>query len=168
MMRSFHLFGALAGFFLLLVRAQGTEIGSPLNFYPADMLSTLDSSVLIHDLPLLTLLDGHRLPISTELGRMGTTTESLSLSYLTPAQPTRSAKASAPTDGKDFPAMTKTSSLYYGGEIGAYYGTTTGGKFSRSDFGSYIVGTVGNEHVSITAGASYQESNGQLPRRFSR
>ena len=64
--------------------------------------------------------------------------------------------------------MVKSSSLYYGGEIGAYYGTTTGGKFSRSDFGSYIVETVGNEHVQITAGASYQESNGQLPRRFSR
>lgn len=167
MTRPLPLFAALVGLFLLLRPAQGTETGSPLNFYPPDMMSTLDSSVLIHDLPLLTLLDGHRLPISTELGRMGTTTESLSLSYVTPAVP-RNAKAPTSGDGKDFPEMTKSSSLYYGGEIGAYFGTTTGGKFSRTDFGSYIVGTVGNDHVSITAGASYQESNGQLPRRFGR
>lgn len=145
-------------------------MGSPLNFYPSDMFSTLDSSLLIRDLPLLTLLDGHRLPISTELGRMGTTTESLSLSYMSPVV-SRGARAPQSGDGKDFPneaEISKRSSLYYGGEIGAYYGTTTGGKFSRSDYGSYIVGTVGNDHVQITAGASYQESNGQLPRRFGR
>jgi hypothetical protein len=170
MTRPFCAFAALAALLLPLAPVKGAEVGSPFNFYPADMLSTVDSSLLIHDLPLLTLLDGHRLPISTELGRMGTTSESLSLSYMSPAV-SRNAKAAPSGDGKDYPnqpEISRSSSLYYGGEIGAYYGTTTGGKYSRSDFGSYIVGTVGNEHVQITAGASYQESNEQLPRRFGR
>ena len=32
------------------------------------------------------------------------------------------------------------------------------------DFGSYIVGGVGNDKFQITVGASYEESNGRVPR----
>src|SRR4051812_24673279 len=42
-----------------------------LALYRPDVFNTVDGSVLIHGLPVLTLLDGRRFPISSELGRMG-------------------------------------------------------------------------------------------------
>lgn len=59
------------------------------------------------------------------------------------------------------------SRLQYGGEIGFLYGKSSG-KYGREDFSSYIIGTVGNEYFSITAGYYHQESNGRYPgwRRY--
>ena len=52
---------------------------------------------------------------------------------------------------------------YSSGEIGAYYGRS-GGKYGSEVMGSYIVGTVGNDKFQITAGASYEEWSGRVPR----
>jgi hypothetical protein len=46
---------------------------------------------------------------------------------------------------------------YAGGEIGVLYGRSTG-KFAREFEAGYLMGTVGNEHVQISAGASYERS----------
>ena len=54
--------------------------------------------------------------------------------------------------------------VYFGGEIGFLYGKSTG-KYGREDFQTYITGTVGNEHFSITAGYLRQESSGRVPYR---
>src|ERR1700682_3569735 len=47
------------------------DVPSALALYRPDIFSTVDGSILIHGLPVLTLLEGRRLPISSELGRMG-------------------------------------------------------------------------------------------------
>ena len=46
-----------------------------------------------------------------------------------------------------------------GGEIGFLYGKSTGSGFGREDYAGYIIGTVGNEHFSITAGYYRQETS---------
>ena len=49
------------------------DVAPALTLYQTDIFSTVDSSVLIHGLPVLSLLDGRRFPISGSLGRMGMT-----------------------------------------------------------------------------------------------
>jgi hypothetical protein len=60
------------------------------------------------------------------------------------------------------------SSIQFGGEIGFLYGKSTGSHgFGREDYAGYIIGTVGNDKFSITAGYYRQETsfNGQRWRR---
>lgn len=51
-----------------------------------------------------------------------------------------------------------------GGEVGVLYGRSSG-KYGGDLFQSYIIGTAGNEHFQVTAGASYEEWTGRSPRR---
>jgi len=51
------------------------------------------------------------------------------------------------------------SRIQFGGEIGFLYGKSTGSGFGREDFAGYIIGTVGNDKFSITAGYYRQETN---------
>jgi hypothetical protein len=65
-------------------------------------------------------------------------------------------------DGKDSPDEILSSSqnpIYYGGEVGFLYGRWSG-KGGGDMWESYVVGTVGNDKFQITAGASYDEWNG--------
>jgi hypothetical protein len=55
------------------------------------------------------------------------------------------------------------SKVYYGGEIGFLYGKSTG-KYGREDIAGYIIGTVGTDHFSITAGYYRQDSNFSISR----
>jgi hypothetical protein len=48
-----------------------TDPGASLALQRPDLFSNVDGATLIHGLPVLTLLDGRRFPLSTELGRMG-------------------------------------------------------------------------------------------------
>jgi hypothetical protein len=57
------------------------------------------------------------------------------------------------------------SRIQFGGEIGFLYGKSTGSGFGREDYAGYIIGTVGNDKFSITAGYYRQETNFSLPRR---
>ena len=46
-----------------------------------------------------------------------------------------------------------------GGEIGFLYGSSSGSRgFGREDFAGYVIGTVGNDKFSITAGYYRQET----------
>ncbi len=164
-----HAVFALLGFLglCLPLAAQQTDTRAALTLYPKDLFRTVDSSVLIHDFPLLTLLDGRRLPLSTELGRMGTTPIDLfPVAYLRPALAQKT-KASQTTSGKESPeaevAVSQLDRIYSGGEVGMFYGHSSG-KFGGDDFATYIQGEVGNEHFHISVGAAYEESNGRLPR----
>ena len=49
--------------------------------------------------------------------------------------------------------------IRFGGEFGFLYGKSTGSGFGREDYAGYIIGTVGNEHFSITAGYYRQETS---------
>jgi hypothetical protein len=72
------------------------------------------------------------------------------------------------TDGKDSSAEVMTlpvNPVYYGGEVGVFYGHSSG-KFGGDEFGTYIEGGVGNDKFQINAGAAYQEWNGRVPRRI--
>jgi hypothetical protein len=44
------------------------------------------------------------------------------------------------------------------GEVGFFYGSGSG-RFARDVEGGYVLGTVGDESFSITAGASYEHSS---------
>ena len=47
----------------------------------------------------------------------------------------------------------------FGGELGFLYGKSSGSNgFGREDFAGYIIGTVGNDKFSITAGYYRQET----------
>jgi hypothetical protein len=46
--------------------------------------------------------------------------------------------------------------------------TPPGANGQRRSMGTYLVGTVGNEHLQITVGASYDESNYRIPARVTR
>ena len=48
------------------------------------------------------------------------------------------------------------------GEVGFLYGKSSG-KYGREDFQTYIIGTVGTEKFSITAGYLHLESSGRAP-----
>ena len=53
----------------------------------------------------------------------------------------------------------------FGGEIGFLYGKSNGSNgFGREDFAGYVIGTVGNDKFSITAGYYRQETNFSGPR----
>lgn len=51
------------------------------------------------------------------------------------------------------------SQIRYGGEIGFLYGKSTGSGVGREDFAGYVIGTVGNDKFSITAGYYRQETS---------
>jgi hypothetical protein len=122
-------------------------------------------SVLMDDAPVLTLWDGQRLPLSSELGGMGMAPLDLFPDTLPDAAEVEKGDA-APVDGKDSPAEVVHSPLnpiYFGGEVGFLYGRSSG-KFGREIMQTYFLGEVGNDKFHITVGAAYEESNGRLPR----
>jgi hypothetical protein len=101
--------------------------------------------------------------LSTTFDLMGTTPRSFL--PLSPAM--ESPKVSLP------PTSTKDSSDrlfdlrpnfdYVTGEVGFLYGRSSG-KFGGEYKEGYIFGEVGNERIHISAGASYEEWNGRVPR----
>jgi len=75
-----------------------------------------------------------------------------------------------PKDGKDYSstesfAAEKASLNWTGGEIGVFYGHSASSHMNGDEFGSYIFGGVGNEHMQIKVGASYDESHYSRSRR---
>lgn len=119
----------------------------------------------------LSMFYGEHAPVPTEIGQMGHAPLNLFPTSL-PAPMNAAASAPARTAGfdpsKDSPTQitpVQRDPIYCGGEVGVFYGHSSG-KFGGDDFGSYLVGTVGNDKFQITAGASYDESNFHLPRRI--
>jgi hypothetical protein len=148
-------FFAVAGFFALCLSlpAQQTQSQEQLLF---------DGGTLYR--PSLSLADQDRFFFSTSFGAMQAT--SSFLPTFSPVGP-RSDVAPAMLDSKDSPdnvmEFKSTDRIRAGGEVGFLYGKSTG-KYGREDFQTYIIGTVGNDKFSITAGYLHQESSGQVPR----
>ena len=138
------------------------ETGPALTLARPDLFTGVDSAVLLHGLPVLTLLDGRRFPISTELGRMGVVDLPVAFLNAVDVQPV----GSAPRYGSDGPGGVvnlQLNRIYTGGEIGFFYGRSDG-KYGREDYSAYIMGGVGNEKFNITVGAAYSESEVRMPR----
>ncbi|MEP7015689.1 MAG: hypothetical protein ABI925_09630 [Verrucomicrobiota bacterium] len=150
------------------------DASSTFALYRPEIFTTVDSSTLIDRLPVRIFLDGTRFPVSSEMGRMGMTPldfpaiafmSPVTIAHMSVSRVHRGPRA----DGKDFSKDGKDSSaevmgaplnpLQYGGEAGVYYGHASG-KFGGDEFGSYMMGSVGNDKFQISAGASYQEWNG--------
>jgi hypothetical protein len=142
------------------------DAASVLTLYQSDIFSTVDSAVLIHGLPVPTLLDGRRFPVSSELARIGMMPLDIFPVALVSAVEVPKRNAS-PIDSKDLPGEVDYSrsnrDLYSSGEMGVLYGTTTG-KFGYETKQAYIQGTVGNDRFQITAGVSSEESSWRFPR----
>lgn len=175
--RALIVVGFLALCFPLAAQTPSMDASSAFAFYRPEIFSTVDSLALVDRLPVLNFLDGTRLPVSSEMGRMGTapvefpslTYMNMSVAYVSAAK-ARNVNAAQVSgkDGKDSSAEVMTSAsahYYYGGEVGFMYGHSSG-KFGGDEYGTYIDGTVGNDKFQINAGASYQEWNGRFPRRI--
>jgi hypothetical protein len=114
--------------------------------------------------PYLSLEDQDRFFFSTAFGSMRTTENFLpaygpweSPSVASQNSPSR---RNALDNAVDWRAPDR---IQFGGEIGFLYGKSTG-KYGREDFSSYIIGTVGNDKFSITAGYYRQETTFNNPR----
>jgi hypothetical protein len=146
-----------------------------LSLYQARNSSASDGSLLLHNGSVPLWLDGFDPSYSL-------TTQWIQMGFMSPdilPAPTLSAAppfAQAPhagrahsSDGKDRGAdgkdigndMTESplSRVYYGGEVGFLYGQWSG-KGGGDMWETYVVGTVGNDKFQITAGASFDEWNG--------
>jgi hypothetical protein len=123
--------------------------------------STLDRPFV--RLPPLSLADHERLSFSTAFNWQ---TPVEILPTFDPAGPQSFAYPTTPSRRNSFDRaaeMRAPDRVYVGGEIGFLYGKSSG-KYGREDFQSYIIGTVGNDKFSITAGFLHQESSGRVPR----
>ncbi len=148
-----------------LRRTDSLDAASVLALYRPEIFSTVDSSALIHDLPVLALLDGQRLPVLSALGRMGTAP--LDLPPVASLRVAHVQKANvSPVYGKDSPGdviSSPSNPIHYGGEVGFLYGHSSG-KFGGDLMQTYMMGEVGNDKFQINVGAAYEESSGRIPR----
>jgi outer membrane receptor protein involved in Fe transport len=143
-----------------------TDVGPALSLYRPDIFSHVDSSVLIHGLPVLTLLDGRRFPISTELGRMGIAPLDIFPFAFVSAVDVYAINASAMygTDSPGGVVNLRRDRFDTWGEVGLFYGRSSG-KYGREDKAGYITGGVGNEHFQLNVGFSRQETTFDVPQR---
>ena len=111
----------------------------------------------------LSLENQDRFFFSTTFGTMHATSDFLPT--FNPAE-RRSVDSPAMLDSKDsfdnVVEMRPPSRIHMGGEVGFLYGKSTG-KYGREVFETYIIGTVGNDKFSITAGYLHQEISGRGP-----
>jgi hypothetical protein len=151
---------AVAGFLglCLPLSAQPTQIPGPFLFDG----DTLNRPFL--QVPSLSLAEQDRFFFSTSFASMQPTAEFLPT--FSPSEPQNFAFQSGP-DSKDslgnVVELRATDRVHYGGEVGFLYGKSSG-KYGREDFQSYIIGTVGTDKFSITAGYLHQESSGRGTR----
>jgi hypothetical protein len=153
-----------------------------LNLYRPKVWGTADSSLLLHNGSVPLWLDGPELNngiagpgygFASSWVQLGFTSAAfLPTAFLSSAQPAAQRPSAGRvhgtddkdlgTDAKDSPDEMLSSSAnptYYGGEVGFLYGRWSG-KGGGDMWESYVVGTVGNDKFQITAGASYDEWNG--------
>jgi len=145
-----------------------------LNLYQARISGTGDSFLLFHRGPLRTWSDGGWLASENAMTQIGMVSLDLfPAAFLTPnvfgVVPPQNGNAvrdsrsgNSGTDGKESPKEMVSSSLnpvYYGGEVGFLYGQWSG-KGGGDMWETYVVGTVGNDKFQITAGAAFDEWNG--------
>src|SRR6266404_6600029 len=145
---------ALLAVTALLGLSQGLPAQSPQQLFYGP--SALDSSALS---PWASLENRNQFFFSSAFGSMRTTPE-----FLPAFDPSAPLSTSyLPTDNKNsidrIVDLRAPDRVQFGGEIGFLYGKSSGNNgFGREDFAGYIIGTVGNDKFSITAGYYHQET----------
>jgi len=137
------------------------DVVPALALYQPDSFSRSGNSVLVYGFPTLTLLDGRRFSISGAMGRLAN--DLLPVAFLSAVDVYKI--HSSPMYGTDAPGGVLDMRLnrnFAGGEFGLFYGKSSG-KFGYEQKSAYIIGTVGNDKVQITAGAAYEEARGNTP-----
>jgi hypothetical protein len=155
------LFAAM-GFLGLCISVSGQQTQRP---EPLQLDNALDRPYV--GLPPISLENRDRFFFATAFGAMRPEVD-----FLPPISPWESQSYALPyvADNKnsrnDVVYMRNPDRIQYGGEIGFLYGKSSG-KYGREDFSSYIIGTIGNDKFSITAGFLHQETtfNGSRWRR---
>jgi hypothetical protein len=115
------------------------------------------------NLPPLSLADREFFFFSTAFGGMQSTAD-----FLPPFNPVGTQNFYAPVSPSRRNALNNSvemrpaDTVRFGGEMGFLYGKSSG-KYGREDFQTYIIGTVGTDKFSITAGFLHQESSGRAP-----
>ena len=154
------------------------DAGSSLSLYRPKILSAPNSSILFHNGPVRAWSDGAQLASETALAQIGMAPLGLfPVAYLAPnysgAQPVPNRSTASDShpqnvaaDGKDLPSEMISSPLnqvYYTGEVGFMYGQWSG-KGSGDYLESYVWGQAGNDKFQITAGAAFENWNGNSPK----
>jgi outer membrane receptor protein involved in Fe transport len=121
-----------------------------------DLFNTVDSVLLLHSLPVTTLLDGRRFPISGETGHGF---DLFPIAFLSAVDVHKDVSPVLATDAPGGAINLRLNRFSSGGELGVFYGKSDG-KYGSDLFQTYIIGGVGNDKFNITAGAMYEESNG--------
>jgi hypothetical protein len=137
--------------------AQNAQAVEPITFEGA----TLDQSSA--RLPALSLEDQDRFFFATAFGSPRPTSYYLPPFYAWESSGPYRAMPGQRNVVEELTDLRAPSRIYFGGEIGFLYGKSTG-TYGREDFAGYIIGTVGNEKFSITAGYYRQETNFETPR----
>lgn len=141
-----------------------------LSLYQPKFSGAGDSFLLFHRGPVRTWSDGGWLASENALTQTGVALDLFPVAFLPPVfgdvsgpkgnGDSRSENSGA--DGKDNAGGIMESSadrVYYGGEVGVLYGQWSG-KGGGNMWETYVVGAVGNDKFQITAGAAYDEWNG--------
>jgi hypothetical protein len=154
------------------------EHGSTLTLYRPNVVSASNASLLFHNGPVRTWSDGAQLASENALAQIGMAPLGLfPLTYLAPSDvgPAPMQKPSAASnsrsqnsavDGKDSLGEMISSPLnqvYYTGEVGFVYGRWSG-KGNGDYWQNYVSGQVGNDHMQINAGASFENWSGSSPK----
>ena len=142
------------------------ETAPALSLARPDLFTGVDSATLIYGLPVLTLLDGRRFPISSEMGRMGMTPfDIFPVAFLSAVEVQKAAPSLRyGSDATGGVLNLRTNRFYTGGEVGFFYGRSSG-KYGREDYSAHIIGGIGNDKFNITVGAAYHESSGHFDGR---
>lgn len=134
---------------LLFVAANGANAGDLFAPYQTSRPASLERlSMADYRLPWLALSQ-------TPLDSFSTAYTSVAISTPRRAAPVSMPDAADPRLEKDW----KSSSVWTSGEVGFLYGHSLSSKHSFDTEQGYIFGTVGNDNIQISAGASYQRWN---------
>jgi hypothetical protein len=151
---------AVAGFLGLCLSLSAQQMQSPEQLLFDG--GTLNRPFL--QVPSLSLADRDRFFFSTSFGAMQPAADFLpTFSPVGPrnvVSPTLSDRGDSLDNVVEIRASDR---IHVDGEVGFLYGKSSG-KYGREDFQTYIIGTVGTEKFSITAGYLHQDSSGRVPR----
>jgi hypothetical protein len=101
--------------------------------------------------------------LATTFNLVGTTPQSFLPFSPAMESPRASRPATSAKDSSDRLFDLRPNFDYVTGEVGFLYGHSSG-KFGGDYLQGYIFGEVGNDRIHISAGASYEEWNGRVPR----
>jgi hypothetical protein len=154
-----------------------------LSLCPSDVFASVDTSLLMRDLPMLSLMDEDCFANASEMTQLAVAPQEIfPIALIAPAPGKANryvylydstpdgkqiASAQSYSDAKDFSDSKDTSSMakpasrwWHSGEVGFMYGASSGNAVMKGDeFHTYGVFEVGDDKTHIVVGASYEENN---------